>query len=156
MVNAVNLQNLILPSGTAKFAGTEYTVRMNGSPEAIAGLNDLPVRTSGGATTYLKDVAYVRDGFVPQTNIVRQDGARGVLLSVLKNGGASTLDIVANLKALLPRVEATLPPDIKLQPLFDQSVFVKAAVRAWSSRRCSRPALTAAMVLLFLGNWRRR
>ena len=104
VVNAVNLQNLILPSGTAKFGDTEYAVRMNGSPEAIAGLNDLPVRTSGGTTTYLRDVAYVRDGFVPQTNIVRKDGARGVLLSVLKNGGASTLDIVDNLKAMLPRV----------------------------------------------------
>jgi len=84
VVNAINLQNLILPSGTAKFGETEYTVRLNGSPDAIAGLNDLPVRTSGGATTYLRDVAYVRDGFVPQTNIVRQDGVRGVLLSVLK------------------------------------------------------------------------
>ena len=154
VVNAVNLQNLILPSGTAKFAGTEYTVRMNGSPEAIAGLNDLPVRTSGGTTTYLKDVAYVRDGFVPQTNIVRQDGARGVLLSVLKNGGASTLDIVANLKALLPRVQATLPSDVKLQLLFDQSVFVKAAVQGVVFEALLAAGLTAAMVLLFLGNWR--
>jgi len=154
VVNAVNLQNLILPSGTAKFAGTEYTVRMNGSPEAIAALNDLPVRTSGGVTTYLKDVAYVRDGFVPQTNIVRQDGARGVLLSVLKNGGASTLDIVANLKALLPRVETTLPSDIKLQLLFDQSVFVKAAVQGVVFEALLAAGLTAAMVLLFLGNWR--
>ena len=85
VVNAVNLQNLILPSGTAKFGGTEYTVRMNGSPEVLAGLNDLPVKTSNGTTTYLKEVAYVRDGFSPQTNIVRKDGARGVLLSVLKN-----------------------------------------------------------------------
>ena len=94
MVNAINTQNLILPSGTAKFGETEYTRRMNGSPDAIAGLNDLPVRTANGATTYLRDVAQVRDGFAPQTNIVRQDGERGVLLSVLKNGGASTLDIV--------------------------------------------------------------
>src|SRR3954464_12816828 len=124
VVNAVNLQNLILPSGTAKFAGTEYTVRMNGSPEAIAALNDLPVKTSGGTTTYLRDVAFVRDGFSPQTNIVRKDGARGVLLSVLKNGGASTLDIVANLKALLPKVQPLLPGDVKVTPLFDQSVFV--------------------------------
>ena len=104
VVNAINTQNLILPSGTAKFGATEYTVRMNGSPDAIAGLNDLPVRTADGATTYLRDVAQVRDGFSPQTNIVRQDGERGVLLSVLKNGGASTLDIVANLRAMLPRV----------------------------------------------------
>ena len=104
VVNAINAQNLILPSGTAKFGSTEYTVRMNGSPDAIIGLNDLPVRTVNGATTYIRDVANVRDGFSPQTNIVRQDGARGVLISVLKNGGASTLDIVANLRALLPRV----------------------------------------------------
>ena len=96
VVNAINTQNLILPSGTAKFGGTEYSVKLNGSPEAVAGLNELPVRTANGATIYLKDVANVRDGFSPQTNVVRQDGARGVLLSILKNGGASTLDIVDN------------------------------------------------------------
>jgi len=154
VVNAINTQNLILPSGTAKFGATEYTVRMNGSPDVISGLNDLPVRTAGGATTYMRDVANVRDGFSPQTNIVRQDGARGVLLSVLKNGGASTLDIVANLRALLPRVAQTLPDDIKITPLFDQSLFVKAAVRGVISEALIAAALTAAMVLLFLGNWR--
>ncbi len=154
VVNAVNLQNLILPSGTAKFAGTEYTVRMNGSPDEIAGLGDLPVRTSAGVTTYLRDVAQVRDGFQPQTNIVRQNGERGVLLSVLKNGGASTLDIVANLKAMLPRVAQVLPPDIKVTPLFDQSVFVKAAIKGVVFEALIAAALTAAMVLLFLGNWR--
>jgi multidrug efflux pump subunit AcrB len=154
VVNAINLQNLILPSGTAKFGSTEYTVRMNGSPDAIAGLGDLPVRTVAGATTYLRDVAQVRDGFQPQTNIVRQDGARGVLLSVLKNGGASTLDIVNNLRALLPRVTEVLPPDIKVTPLFDQSVFVKAAVKGVMIEALIAAALTAAMVLLFLGNWR--
>ncbi|HZW76641.1 MAG TPA: efflux RND transporter permease subunit, partial [Caldimonas sp.] len=154
VVNAVNLQNLILPSGTAKFGDIEYAVRMNGSPEAIAGLNDLPVKTSGGTTTYLRDVAYVRDGFSPQTNIVRKDGARGVLLSVLKNGGASTLDIVANLKELLPKVQPLLPGDVKVTPLFDQSVFVKAAVQGVVSEALIAAALTAAMVLLFLGNWR--
>jgi multidrug efflux pump subunit AcrB len=154
VVNAVNLQNLILPSGTAKFGATEYTVRMNGSPDTIEGLGDLPVRTSGNTTTYLRDVAQVRDGFSPQTNIVRQDGARGVLLSVLKNGGASTLDIVANLKALLPRVAQVLPADVKVTPLFDQSVFVKAAVKGVVIEALIAAALTAAMVLLFLGNWR--
>ncbi|MEI8031185.1 MAG: efflux RND transporter permease subunit [Comamonadaceae bacterium] len=154
VVNAINLQNLILPSGTAKFGGTEYTVKMNGSPDTIAGLSDLPVRTVGSATTYLRDVAQVRDGFSPQTNIVRQDGARGVLLSVLKNGGASTLDIVANLRALLPRVAQVLPPDVKVTPLFDQSVFVKAAVTGVVVEALIAAALTAAMVLLFLGNWR--
>ncbi|MDP9933434.1 efflux RND transporter permease subunit [Variovorax paradoxus] len=154
VVNAVNTQNLILPSGTAKFGATEYSVRMNGSPDAVAGLNDLPVRTVNGATTYLRDVAYVRDGFSPQTNIVRQDGVRGVLLSVLKNGGASTLDIVANIRAMLPVAAQTMPQDIKITPLFDQSVFVKAAVKGVVFEAILAAALTAAMVLLFLGNWR--
>ena len=154
VVNAINTQNLILPSGTAKFGATEYTVRMNGSPDALLGLNDLPVRTANGTTTYIRDVAYVRDGFSPQTNIVRQDGARGVLLSILKNGGASTLDIVSNLRALLPRVTATLPEDIKITPLFDQSLFVKAAIKGVISEALIAALLTAAMVLLFLGNWR--
>src|ERR1039457_5393240 len=154
VVNAINLQNLILPSATAKFGDTEYTVKMNGSPDAIAGLNDLPVKTVGGTTTYVHDVAYVRDGFSPQTNIVRKDGARGVLLSVLKNGGASTLDIVANLRALLPRVQAILPGDVKVTPLFDQSVFVTAAGKGAGGGGLIAAGLTALMVLLFLGNWR--
>jgi multidrug efflux pump subunit AcrB len=154
VVNAIGLQNLILPSGTAKFGETEYTVKLNGSPDAIAGLNDLPVRTSGGNTTYIRDVANVRDGFSPQTNIVRQDGARGVLLSVLKNGGASTLDIVKNLREMLPRASQILPADVKVTPLFDQSVFVKAAVKGVIAEAVIAACLTAAMVLLFLGNWR--
>jgi multidrug efflux pump subunit AcrB len=154
VVNAVNAQNLILPSGTAKFGDTEYSVKMNASPDAIAGLNDLPVRIGGGATTYLRDVAQVRDGFNPQTNIVRQDGERGVLLSVLKNGGASTLDIVDNLRELLPRATQILPPDIKVATLFDQSVFVKAAVMGVVVEALIAAGLTALMVLLFLGNWR--
>ncbi len=154
VVAAVNSQNLILPSGTAKFGPTEYSVKMNASPDAISGLNDLPVRTTAGATTYLKDVAFVRDGFSPQTNIVRRDGERGVLLSILKNGGASTLDIVSNLKALLPRATQILPDDIKVTPLFDQSVFVKAAVTGVVVEALIAAGLTALMVLLFLGNWR--
>ncbi len=154
VVNAVNTQNLILPSGTAKFGNTEYNIKMNGSTDEIKGLNDLPVRTSGGATTYLRDVAYVRDGFSPQTNVVRQDGERGVLLSILKSGGASTLDIVANLRALLPRASQLLPSEIKIAPLFDQSVFVKAAVEGVIVEALIAAGLTAAMVLLFLGNWR--
>ena len=153
-VTAVNTQNLILPSGTAKFGDTEYSVKMNASPDAIAGLNDLPVRTAAGVTTYLRDVAQVRDGFSPQTNIVRQNGERGVLLSVLKNGGASTLDIVDNLRNLLPRAAQILPPDVKITPLFDQSVFVKAAVEGVVLEALIAAGLTAAMVLLFLGNWR--
>src|SRR5437868_6595315 len=154
VVNAVNTQNLILPSGTAKIGETEYTVRMNGSPDAIAGLNDLPVRTTNGATTYLRDVAQVRDGFQPQTNVVRQDGQRGVLLSVLKNGGASTLDIVSNLREMLPRAAQQLPTDIAITPLFDQSIFVTAAIKGVVAEALIAALLTAAMVLLFLGNWR--
>ncbi len=154
VVNAVNTQNLILPSGTAKFGETEFNIRMNGSPDAISGLNELPVRTASGTTIYLRDVAQVRDGFSPQTNIVRRDGERGVLLSVLKNGGASTLDIVANLRELLPRASQLLPPDVKVTPLFDQSVFVTAAVTGVVLEAFIAAGLTALMVLLFLGNWR--
>ncbi len=154
VVNAVNTQNLILPSGTVKLGETEYTVRMNGSPGALSGLNDLPVRTTNSITTYLKDVAQVRDGFQPQTNVVRQDGVRGVLISVLKNGGASTLDIVSNVKALLPKAVQSLPQDVKVSPLFDQSVFVLAAIEGVVVEALIAAVLTAMMVLLFLGNWR--
>src|SRR6187431_3387395 len=154
VVNAVNTQNLILPSGTTKLGEVEYTVRMNASPDAIAGLNELPVRTVNGATVYLRDVAQVRDGFNPQTNIVRRDGERGVLLSVLKNAGVSTLDIVASIKEKLPRASAILPPDVKVAPLFDQSVFVRAAVTGVVVEAVIAAALTALLVLLFLGNWR--
>ena len=154
VVNAINTQNLILPSGTAKFGNTEYNVKMNGSTDEVGGLNDLPVKTAGGATIYLRDVAYVRDGFSPQTNVVRRDGERGVLLSILKNGGASTLDIVSNLRALLPKAAQLLPSDVKIAPLFDQSLFVKAAVQGVIVEALIAAGLTAAMVLLFLGNWR--
>ncbi|HEX2827520.1 MAG TPA: efflux RND transporter permease subunit [Burkholderiales bacterium] len=154
VVTAINAQNLILPSGTAKFGETEYSVKMNASPDAIAGLNDLPVRTQQGATTYVKDVAQVRDGFQNQTNVVRRDGERGVLLSVLKNAGVSTLDIVRNIRETLPRATQILPPDVKVTPLFDQSVFVKAAVSGVIIEACIAAVLTALMVLLFLGNWR--
>ena len=154
VVNAVNAQNLILPAGTAKFGDTEFSVKMNASPDAISGLGDLPVRTAGGTTIFVRDVASVRDGFSPQTNIVRQDGARGVLLSILKNGGASTVDIVNNLREMLPRATQILPPDIKVTPLFDQSVFVKAAIEGVVIEALIAAGLTALMVLLFLGNWR--
>jgi multidrug efflux pump subunit AcrB len=153
-VNALNAQNLILPSGTFKMGDTEYNVSLDASPDAIAGLNDLPVRTANGTTVYMRDVAQVRDGFQPQTNVVRRDGERGVLLSVLKNGGASTLDIVDNLQRLLPIASQQLPSDIKVTPLFDQSVFVKAAVQGVVVEALIAAGLTALMVLLFLGNWR--
>ncbi|SKD00591.1 Multidrug efflux pump subunit AcrB [Burkholderia sp. CF099] len=154
VVNAVNAQNLILPTGTAKIGPKEYTVNMNGSPTTIAGLNDIPVRTVNGATTYLREVAHVRDGFSPQTNIVRENGRRGVLISILKTGSASTLSIVNTLRGLLPSAEAALPPDLKVTPLFDQSVFVKAAIQGVVREALIAAALTAAMILLFLGNWR--
>ncbi|SAL11695.1 acriflavin resistance protein [Caballeronia arvi] len=154
VVQAVNAQNLILPTGTAKIGPKEYTINMNGSPATVAGLNDIPVRTINGATTYLREVAHVRDGFSPQTNIVRQDGRRGVLISVLKNGNASTLSIVNTLHDLLPQARASLPPDLKISALFDQSVFVKAAVQGVVREALIAAALTAAMILLFLGNWR--
>jgi multidrug efflux pump subunit AcrB len=154
VVQAVNAQNLILPTGTAKIGPKEYTINMNGSPATVAGLNDIPVRTLNGATTYLREVAHVRDGFSPQTNIVRQDGQRGVLISVLKNGDASTLSIVNTLKDILPQARAQLSQDIKITALFDQSVFVKAAVQGVVREALIAAALTAAMILLFLGNWR--
>ena len=154
VVSALNVQNLILPSGTAKFGSTEYTVKLNGSTDSIAALNDLPIRTLNGATTTIGDVGFVRDGFAPQTNIVRQDGQRGVLLSVLKNGGASTLDIMSNLRALLPAAAAQMPREISVKTLFDQSVFVKAAVLGVVMEALIAAGLTAALVLLFLGNWR--
>jgi multidrug efflux pump subunit AcrB len=154
VVNAVNAQNLILPSGTSKIADTEYVLAMNGSPDTIAGLNNIPVSTKNGATTYLSEVAHVRDGFAPQTNIVRQNGERGVLVSILKNGGASTLDIINNLYTMLPKVSQFLPKDLKITPLFDQSGFVRAAIKGVIREGVIAACLTAALILLFLGNWR--
>lgn len=154
VVNAISVQNLILPGGTAKVGETEYTVKMNGSPQVIEELNDLPVRTVNGATTYLGEVARVRDGFVNQTNIIRKDGERGVLLSILKNGSASTLDIVSSLRAKLDEVIPTLPDDITVTPLFDQSVFVEAAISSVVHEGVIAACLTAIMILVFLGNWR--
>ena len=154
VISAISAQNLILPGGTAKIGETEYTVNLNGSPSTIEGLNKLPIRTSNGANIYLSDVGNVRDGFTPQTNVSRQDGRRGVLVSVLKNGGASTLEIVDKLKAMLPVVSQSLPPDLKITPLFDQSLFVKSAIEGVLREALIAACLTAAMILLFLGNWR--
>lgn len=154
VVNAVSAQNLILPTGTAKLGSLEYQVEMNASPKTVAELNDLPVKTVNGVTIYIRDVAHVRDGFSPQTNIVRQEGSRGVLLSVLKNGGASTIDIVKNIKAMLPQIATTLPEDLKMNLLFDQSLFVRAAISGVIREGLTAACLTAAMILLFLGNWR--
>jgi multidrug efflux pump subunit AcrB len=117
-------------------------------------LNDLPIKVVGNSTLYLRDVAPVRDGFSPQTNIVRQDGRRGVLVTVLKGGSASTLDVVSGIKALLPRVQQTLPPQLKIQALADQSVFVRGAISGVVREAMIAACLTGAMILLFLGSWR--
>ena len=154
VVNAVNVQNLILPSGTAKFGETEYTIRMNGSPDAISGLNDLPVRTINGTTTYLRDVAFVRDGFSPQTNVVRPGRcARRIAVGAQERRRVDARHHVEP-AGTLPRVAATLPKEITITPLFDQSVFVKAAINGVVAEALIAAVLTAMMVLLFLGNWR--
>jgi multidrug efflux pump subunit AcrB len=154
VVNAINTQNLVLPSGTAKIGATEFVLATNGSPGTIDGLNNIPVLTRNGATTYLSEVAHVRDGFSPQTNIVRQNGERGVLVSIIKNGGSSTLDIVSSLLAQLPILEQILPKDLKITPLFDQSSFVRAAITGVVREAVIAACLTAALILVFLGNWR--
>ncbi|MGF7134791.1 multidrug efflux pump subunit AcrB [Paraburkholderia sp. EB58] len=154
VVNVVTAQNLILPSGTAKLGATEYQVDVNGAPEAISELNSIPVSTKNGSTTYLSEVAHVRDGFSPQTNVVRQDGRRGVLQPILKNGGSSTLQIVSDLRKMLPLAAASLPKELRITPLFDQSVFVKSAITGVIREAAIAAALTAAMILMFLGSWR--
>src|SRR5277367_6302071 len=152
--NAVNLQNLILPAGTVKIGDREYQVSLNSSPEILAEMNNLPVKTVNGATIYLKDVATVHDGFSVQTNIVRTNGTRGVLLTILRNGQASTLDIVNKVKAALPRIEAAMPPALKVRQLFDQSLFVRASINGVVREATIAALLTGLMILLFLGRWR--
>src|SRR5436190_11826211 len=154
VVNAMSAQNLILPSGTAKIGPLEYQVELNASPATVAELNDIPIKTVNGATIYMRDVAHVRDGFTPQTNIVRQDGVRGTLLSILKNSGASTLDIVAQIKARLPTIAESLPQDLQIKTLFDQSLFVRGSIQGVLREGAIAAVLTALMILLFLGDWR--
>jgi CzcA family heavy metal efflux pump len=154
IVNAVAAQNLILPAGTTKIGATEYTVEMNGTPQTIAELNDLPVKTSNSSTLYLRDVAHVRDGFAAQTNIVRQDGVRGVLMSIFKLGGSSTLTVVNAVKAMVPRAAQSLPPELSIKALFDQSVFVRASIQGVVREGLIAACLTAVMILIFLGDWR--
>jgi multidrug efflux pump subunit AcrB len=154
IVTAIAQQNIVLPSGTAKIGPFEYDVAMNASPRTVAELNDLPVKVVGNSTIYLRDVAHVRDGFAPQTNVVRRDGSRGTLVTILKSGTASTLDVVAGIRALLPRVIPTLPPALEVQPLADQSIFVRAAVSGVIREAVIAACLTALMILLFLGSWR--
>src|ERR1700693_1879272 len=154
IVNAVNAQNLILPSGTIKMGSLEYNVEMNGTPQTIAELNDLPVKTLNGSTLYMRDVAHIRDGFSPQTNIVRQDGNRGALMSIYKNGNASTLQIVAGIKNIVQQAAQALPPELKVTSLFDQSLFVRASIYGVLREGLIAAALTAVMILIFLGDWR--
>ena len=154
VISAISSQNLVLPSGTAKINDTEYNISLNSSPSTLAGLNNIPVKTVNGATIFLRDVAHVRDGFSPQTNIVKQNGQRGLLLSVYKNGGASTIDVVNDLKAKLPTLIPLLPKSVDVALLADQSVFVKTAVVGVIHEALIAAALTAIMLLLFLGNWR--
>jgi CzcA family heavy metal efflux pump len=154
VAEAMNLQNLILPAGTLKMGDREYNVRLNSSPEMVEALNRLPVKQVNGATITVGDVAQVRDGYEIQTNIVRENGNRSILLTVLKNGGASTLDVVAKLKAELPRVMSTLPPSLKIRTLFDQSLFVEASLKGVLLEATIAAVLTGLMILLFLGSWR--
>ena len=154
VVNAISTQNLILPSGTSKIGPFEYDVDINGSPQTIKELNQLPVKTIGSTTIYVKDVAFVRDGFPPQTNIVRVDSKRAALLTVLKNGNASTLDIIAGIKSLLPQIQTGLPPELNVRPLADQSLFVRASIDGVLKEATIAACLTGLMILIFLGNWR--
>jgi CzcA family heavy metal efflux pump len=154
VVNAVSAQNLILPSGTTKIGPLEDNVEMNGTPQTIAELNDLPVRTINGSTIYLRDVAHVRDGFAPQTNVVRMNGTRGVLMAMYKSGNASTLDIVKAVKKMAGVAAQSLPPELSIKSLFDQSLFVRASIYGVIREGIIAACLTAAMILLFIGDWR--
>jgi multidrug efflux pump subunit AcrB len=152
--NAVNAQNLTLPTGSAKIGEREFIVGLNASPDTVAALNDIPIKQVNGSMVYVRDVAHVRDGFAVQTNVVRKDGSRSALLTILKNGGASTLDIVNRIKALLPGMRAAAPPGLEITELFDQSIFVRAAISGVVKEGVIAALLTATMILLFLGSWR--
>jgi multidrug efflux pump subunit AcrB len=154
VVNAINNQNLILPVGTSKIGQFEYDVGLNASPTTVQELNDLPIEAVANNTIYIHDVAHVRDGYSPQTNIVRRDGQRSALLTVLKIGSSSTLDIVQQVRDMLPQISATLPPALKIEPISDQSIYVRAAVSGVVREAIIAACLTAIMILLFLGSWR--
>jgi multidrug efflux pump subunit AcrB len=154
VLNAVNTQSLVLPSGTVKLGQSELDIRANTYPRTVAELNNLPIKQVGDTTVYLRDVATASDGFALQTNVVRQDGRRGVLMSILKAGNASTLSVVSGVKTLLPRVATTVPPALKMTPLADQSIFVQSAVSGVIREAVIAAALTGLMILLFLGSWR--
>src|SRR5579871_2613330 len=152
--NALNLQNLILPTGTVKVGTREYLIQLNSSPEVVSAINNVPIKTVNGNPVYMKDVAQVRDGYQVQTNIVRADCKRSALLTVLRHGGASTLSVVAGVKSLLPAIAATLPTSLEIKPLFDQSLFVRESVNGVVREATIAAVLTGLMILLFLGSWR--
>ncbi len=152
--NALNAQNLIVPAGTARIGNTEYLVRTNSSPQTVSAMNDLPIRAANGSIVYMKDIGQVRNGYAVQTNVVRENGRRSSFLEVLKNGQASTLDIVNSIKKALPRVKADLPAALRITPLFDQSVFVRNSISEVLREAGIAAFLTALMILLFLGSWR--
>ena len=155
VVNAISAQNLILPTGTSKIGGKEYNVDIpNAAPQTIADLNRIPIKTVGNTTIYMKDVAWVRDGFPPQTNIVRVNGQRSVLLTIQKAGDASTLKVISGIKALLPQIAATFPNQLTMKPLADQSIFVLGAINGVVREALIAACLTALMILIFLGSWR--
>jgi multidrug efflux pump subunit AcrB len=154
IVSAINAQNIILPAGTAKIGNREYVIKTNSSPEILETLNSLPIKTVNGATITIHDVAQVKDGYAVQSNVVRDNGRRGALLTVLKASGASTLDIVARIKKSLPGIQATLPPALDIKQLFDQSIFVKASIDGVLREAVTASCLTALMILIFLGSWR--
>ncbi len=154
LVNAMADQNLILPTGTIKVGPTEYDVTLNGSIAAIPRIGDIPVRTHNGTTTLIRDVANVRDGAAPVATIARQNGERGILNSIFKRGRISTLDVVEHVKQTIPKMLARMPDGINMKLMFDQSLFVKAAIGNVIHEALIAASLTAAMILLFLGNWR--
>ncbi len=154
VLNALAQQNVVEPGGTAKIGPAEYDVRLNSTPTTIQGLADLPIRQIDGAMVYLRDVASVSDGSIPQTNIVRQDGRRGVLITVLKSGSASTLNVVNGVLGLLPRVKSGLPPSLRITPIGNQATFVRGSVNGVIREAVIAAALTGLMILLFLGSWR--
>src|SRR4051812_18296227 len=152
--NALNGQSLILPAGTLRAGNTEYLVKTNSSPLTVSSMNNLPIRAADGAIVFMKDIGQIRNGFAVQTNVVRENGRRSALLTVLKNGKASTLDIVNAVKKALPRVKADLPKALRITPLFDQSVFVRSSINEVIREAGIAAFLTALMILLFLGSWR--
>src|ERR1700724_1776402 len=155
VVSAISVQNLILPTGTSKIGMKEYDVDIvNGAPQTMAELNRIPIKTVGATTIYVSDVAYVRDGFPPQTNIVRVNGQRASLLTVQKAGSYSTLDIIAGIKKLLPQVKLSLPPALDMSLVRDQSIFVRGAIQGVAKEAIIAACLTGLMILLFLGSWR--